>query len=336
MKKGIKPSVVLISFLLITFSFYMSVEAQETVTLESVEEIMECYEGGECIPVGQNEGTGVVSSKAALYSSAQPTMTLAKLNFSVKKGGQAVSGICVGVPVTLQTTQGQQTSTETYTFWSMPTDEFGKISVILSRSGVSNQCSNGITYTMTFATSGFSVATPLNDWPMGCCQITLKCGEKFCYSAPNIYGYAECLCGKIDSIFRCLGIGSAEWTSGAKCNYQTGLCENDTLIKLSRFDALAFHRAVRIVWETESEVNTAGFNIYRSDAPEGTYHKINDSLIFARGSAFEGASYEFLDMQVHNRKTYYYKLEEVETGGGTAFYGPVSATPKVLYRFRKQ
>lgn len=66
----------------------MSVEAQETVTLESVEEIMECYEGGECVPGGQNEGVGVVSSKAALYSSAQPTMTLAKLNFSVKKGGR--------------------------------------------------------------------------------------------------------------------------------------------------------------------------------------------------------------------------------------------------------
>lgn len=71
---------------------------------------------------------------------------------------------------------------------------------------------------------------------------------------------------------------------------------------------------VAINWDTATEVNTAGFNIYRSTSPDGEFVLINeaDGLIPAEGTAFSGAAYDFLDQNVAVDTTYYYLLEEVE------------------------
>jgi len=36
-----------------------------------------------------------------------------------------------------------------------------------------------------------------------------------------------------------------------------------------------------------------------------------------------------------NRKTYYYKLEDIDVNGVSTFHGPVTATPRLLFRFFK-
>lgn len=71
---------------------------------------------------------------------------------------------------------------------------------------------------------------------------------------------------------------------------------------------------VVVQWDTATEVNTAGFNIYRSTSPDGDFVQINqaEGLIAATGSAFSGGNYEFRDLNVEANKTYYYLLEEVE------------------------
>ena len=84
-------------------------------------------------------------------------------------------------------------------------------------------------------------------------------------------------------------------------------------------------------WTTESEIDNAGFNLYRSESADGEYIKINDSLIPAQGSSTQGASYEFIDTDVKNRKTYYYKLEDIDLNGVSTFHGPESAMPRLLY-----
>ena len=38
-------------------------------------------------------------------------------------------------------------------------------------------------------------------------------------------------------------------------------------------------RPIVVRWSTESEVNTAGFNVYRSDSEDGPWTKINSQLI---------------------------------------------------------
>ena len=36
---------------------------------------------------------------------------------------------------------------------------------------------------------------------------------------------------------------------------------------------------IEITWLTETEFDTAGFNVWRSDSPQGEYQKLNDQLI---------------------------------------------------------
>jgi hypothetical protein len=93
---------------------------------------------------------------------------------------------------------------------------------------------------------------------------------------------------------------------------------------------------VTLVWSTESEIDNAGFNLYRSTSEDGDYTKINTSLIPAQGSSTQGASYEFTDTDVRNRKTYYYRLEDIDLNGQSTMHGLVSATPTWIFRiFRK-
>ena len=96
-----------------------------------------------------------------------------------------------------------------------------------------------------------------------------------------------------------------------------------TLITLASFVAAPRLRTIILTWSTESEIANAGFNVYRAASEDGEYSKLNEELIPAKGSSTQGASYEFIDRNVQNRKTYYYKLEDKDINGVSNFHGPV-------------
>ncbi len=75
---------------------------------------------------------------------------------------------------------------------------------------------------------------------------------------------------------------------------------------------LANPTPIRIDWETETEIDTAGFNVYRSDQPDGDFELLNNGLIPSSGDATSGSSYSFVDASVTAGETYYYRLEDVE------------------------
>ena len=104
-----------------------------------------------------------------------------------------------------------------------------------------------------------------------------------------------------------------------------------TVIELASFTALVKNRKVILLWSTGSEIDNAGFNLYRADSENGQYTKINTSFIPAQGSATQGANYEFTDTNVQNRKIYYYKLEDIDLKGKSTKHGPVSAMPRLVY-----
>jgi len=104
-----------------------------------------------------------------------------------------------------------------------------------------------------------------------------------------------------------------------------------TVINLSSFTATPKAGKVLLQWTTEAEISNAGFNLYQCTTADGEYLKINDSLIPAQGSSTQGASYEFVDSNVQNRKTYYYKLEDIDWNGISTMHGPVNATPKWVF-----
>jgi hypothetical protein len=107
--------------------------------------------------------------------------------------------------------------------------------------------------------------------------------------------------------------------------------EPPTVIGLASFNAAPGNEEVRVSWVTASEMGTAGFNIYRADAADAVYEKLNASLIPAQGTGSSGAAYQYLDTQVVNRITYYYTLEDMGIDGSARLHGPVSTTPRFIH-----
>jgi hypothetical protein len=84
--------------------------------------------------------------------------------------------------------------------------------------------------------------------------------------------------------------------------------------------------SVVVEWTTATEINTAGFNLYRSDSTDGPYAKVNTDLIPASSDPVRGSQYRYEDRDVLLGKTYYYKLEDVELTGATVQHGPIQVT----------
>jgi hypothetical protein len=101
-------------------------------------------------------------------------------------------------------------------------------------------------------------------------------------------------------------------------------------ITLSEFSARFEGSQVKLQWVTTSETNVQGFFVLRSDTADGTYNRIS-SQIEAIGDVHIGGIYQFTDNTVTFTRTYYYKIEVIDTEGNSiATHGPVSiltATP---------
>lgn len=91
-----------------------------------------------------------------------------------------------------------------------------------------------------------------------------------------------------------------------------------------------------VCWETASEVDNLGFNLYRSDTGEpGSFVQLNGGLIpgQAPGSP-AGASYEWADSGAEAGHTYFYLLEAVDVHGQTTRHGPVPGSLPAAARYR--
>ena len=73
---------------------------------------------------------------------------------------------------------------------------------------------------------------------------------------------------------------------------------------------------VNVKWQTGTELNILGFNLYRAVGKTGTYKQLNAELIPAKNlGQVLGASYILRDTQVKAGKTYFYKLQVVYADG---------------------
>ncbi|MCX7789061.1 MAG: DUF11 domain-containing protein, partial [Chloroflexaceae bacterium] len=98
-----------------------------------------------------------------------------------------------------------------------------------------------------------------------------------------------------------------------------------TPVTLKRFTAIQTPSGVQVEWETGVEINTLGFYLYRSsDGTRATAGRVTPSLVAARGSSSGGERYSFLDTAAMPGGAYTYWLVEVERGGQTSEYGPLT------------
>jgi hypothetical protein len=97
-------------------------------------------------------------------------------------------------------------------------------------------------------------------------------------------------------------------------------------VTLASFEATPRTNDVMVVWETASETDNLGFNLYRSTSPNGERTRLNGEMIPSQVPGGGGAMYEWADTTVSEPTTYYYWLETVDVAGATEMHGPVSAT----------
>jgi hypothetical protein len=99
-----------------------------------------------------------------------------------------------------------------------------------------------------------------------------------------------------------------------------------TAVALTRFEALPEGASIRLEWETATEVDNLGFNLYRAESADGPRTQLNDGLIPSQmpGSPM-GASYQFVDESARPGSTYFYWLEDVDVYGVATMYGPTYA-----------
>ena len=88
-------------------------------------------------------------------------------------------------------------------------------------------------------------------------------------------------------------------------------------VELSKFGAKRdpLTGAVMITWETQSELNNAGFYIKRSQQKDGKFVIVNPTMIAGAGTTAERQSYTYTDATADPNVIYYYQIEDVSLDG---------------------
>jgi len=104
-------------------------------------------------------------------------------------------------------------------------------------------------------------------------------------------------------------------------------------VELASFTAAPQGSTILLEWETATELDNLGFNLYRAGSASSPREQLNAALIPAQspGSA-AGAAYTFADETAAPGVTYHYWLEDVDVHGATTLHGPVSGQVNPLRR----
>lgn len=96
-------------------------------------------------------------------------------------------------------------------------------------------------------------------------------------------------------------------------------------VTLATWEARVEGAAVQLTWTTVSEIENAGFNIYRAPSSEGPWARINATLIPAQTpGATTGAHYAWTDAAAEPGMTYWYALEDIALDGTPTRHEPAA------------
>jgi uncharacterized repeat protein (TIGR01451 family) len=206
-----------------------------------------------------------------------------------------------------------------------------------------------LTYTLTFSNSGPATAhhviiTDLLPAALvgpavevtATVPITLRLGTEFAWDVADLGpgdGGVITITATVDEGYAGVIVNTATVNTTAResqVDNNTAAATSNSVptgVIISWFDAVPAGNAILLRWETACEIDSLGFNLYRSRAPDGGYSRLNPALIPSQvpGSP-GGALYTWPDRDVEIGATYYYQLEALDVGGGSTLHGPVSAT----------
>ena len=110
-------------------------------------------------------------------------------------------------------------------------------------------------------------------------------------------------------------------------------------VTLFHFRAEHTDAGVILKWITESEVDNAGFYIYRSQTKNGEFKVVNPTLIQGAGTTSERNEYTWTDTTAEPNTVYYYQIEDISHAGvrkqlaTVRMRGFVSASGKLTTRW---
>ena len=110
-------------------------------------------------------------------------------------------------------------------------------------------------------------------------------------------------------------------------------------VSLASFKAGHTAEGSVIKWTTESEVDNAGFYIYRSKTKDGEFKAVNPTMIQGAGTTGERNEYTWTDTTAKPNTVYYYRIEDVSHAGvreqlaTVRLRGLVSASGKLTTRW---
>lgn len=88
------------------------------------------------------------------------------------------------------------------------------------------------------------------------------------------------------------------------------------------------HPRVVVEWQTATEIDTIGFNLYRAEKPDGPFEKLNTAIIPATNDPLKGGSYRYVDATIVPAQIYYYQLEDVDVQGMATKHEPIMVQAK--------
>lgn len=92
-----------------------------------------------------------------------------------------------------------------------------------------------------------------------------------------------------------------------------------TPIVLADFSATPGPEGIEVEWQTEVEIDFAGFYLWRAEDEAGIGSRISP-FVPGTGSPIRGALYEYLDASVSPGQSYFYRLEAVDQDNTSEFF----------------
>ena len=125
---------------------------------------------------------------------------------------------------------------------------------------------------------------------------------------------------------------STTWNAVETTSFGNILGDQTLPVELTSFTATAGDGLVTLRWKTASELENQGFAVLRANSEDGVFEELdsymsNDALRGA-GTSSQSHSYQFIDRQVFNGLSYWYKLVDIDNNGVRKEHGTIKATPE--------
>jgi len=95
------------------------------------------------------------------------------------------------------------------------------------------------------------------------------------------------------------------------------------ILMSNMYTEVSAEKGVTIFWNTESEVNTAGYYVWRKAEEAAEYMIVTTDIIPSIGTGSSGNRYSYSDINVKEGIRYYYKIQELSLSGESSFFGPI-------------